>query len=495
MELLRQYHQNPQFSKSLVQKALTAAAASGGPLTPQILERLITNTMVALAPEIAMIVPKKVAGKFAEFNRVTALPTGNGLMGDGATTPVTQSSYVRTGRNLKVLRRKGAVTVFLQDASRDYIDVVAQEMENFLQAHVFDMNMINLFGSEDTDAQSWTGLDSLIGSLTTSGIVPNRFNTSGVPTNLGFMDAAIDSNTRRQGQRHRKAFLMSPEMLSLVSRILSNVRLVQNQTGSGLQTIEINGGWRLQAYRNVPIIESRLCRPQGQMGAVTTFTASAGASASALGGATTLYCKVSYIGWDGESQCSPEVSLPITTEDLLNIGFAAVPGALLYKVYICNTADGGSGSEKLVLRIPARLYDGNQTPADSVISVQLTGNPHTRNPTIVQMNGAVVGAAAVGGGVVPLITTSVPYSMAGDTPLDAVGSSPMENIFFWDLDEIQGMGRFAYTNTDGSRFRGLATMEPLAKTDDNLPFLVKTYGTLIDAFEKTSYQIRGLRAA
>lgn len=53
MELLRRYTQNPQFGKSLVNKALTAAAASGGPLTPQILERLITNTMVALAPEIA----------------------------------------------------------------------------------------------------------------------------------------------------------------------------------------------------------------------------------------------------------------------------------------------------------------------------------------------------------------------------------------------------------------------------------------------------------
>jgi len=53
MELLRRYNQNPQFAKSILQKALTAATASGGPLTPQILERLITNTMVGLAPEIA----------------------------------------------------------------------------------------------------------------------------------------------------------------------------------------------------------------------------------------------------------------------------------------------------------------------------------------------------------------------------------------------------------------------------------------------------------
>jgi len=491
MELLRRYNQNPQFAKSLVQKALTAATASGGPLTPQVLERLITNTMVALAPEIAMIVPKKVAGKYAEFNRVTALPAANGLMGDGATTPVTQSAYVRTGRNLKVLRRKGAVTVFLQDASRDYIDVVAQEMENFLTAHVFDINMLNVFGSENSDAMSWTGLDSLIGSLTTSGTVPNRVNQSqggSVPANLKFLDDMIDFNTRKQGQRHRKAFLMSPEMASLVSRILANVRLVQNQAGNGLDTIMINGGWRLQAYRNVPIIESRLMRPQAQMGTVSTAVGGAGGTISA----STWYFMVSYIGWDGESQASAEATTATTNStSTVTLSWTAVTGAAFYKVYAGSSASG----EKVVLQIPAQLYDANGTPQDKVTSVQITTTPTTINPTIGQMNGVNVGSAATLGGVVPTITASVTFAMTGDVPLVATNSVVMENVILWDLDEIQGMGRFAYTNTEGSRFKGLATMEPLAKTDDNLPFLVKTYGTLIDAFEQTCYINRGLRVA
>ena len=489
MELLRRYNQNPQFAKSLVAKALTAASASGGPLTPQILERLITNTIVRLAPEIAMIQPKAVAGKYAEFNRVTALPGANGLIGDGGTTPVRQSTYVRTGRNLKVLRRKGAVTVFLQDASRDYIDVVAQEMENHLVAHIYDMITLMLFGNENADQYGWNGLDCLIAT--------NRFQQVAggvVPTTLKFLDDMIDANTRRQGQRHRKAFLMSPEMLSLVSRILSNVRLVQNMTGSGLQTIEINGGWRLQAYRNVPIIESAYCRPQNTGPSLTTAVAGAG---SGLGGATTAYLRLSYVSINGEEMASAEASQALGTSDTITISWtkptAAVP--FQYRLYVSNTAGGGTGAEKLVLILPATLYASDGTPADDVVSVQLSSNPAVANPTIAQMNGTAVGSAAAGGGIVPSVTTSVSTAQANDIPLIATGGVPMENVFLWDLDEIQGMGRFAYTNTEGSRFKGLVTMEPLAKTDDNLPFLVKTYGALIDAFEATNAQNRGLRVA
>ena len=481
MELLRKYSQNPQFAKSLITKALTAATASGGPLTPQILERLITNTMVALAPEIAMIVPKMVSGKYAEFNRITALPAANGVMGDGATTPVRQSTYVRTGRNLMILRRKGAVTQFLQDASRDYIDVVAQEMENHLQSHVFDFNTLLAFGNPGADALQWPGLDYLIATNRT-----NSAQGGTVPTTLKILDDMIDANTRRQGARHRKAFLMSPEMLSCFSRILSNVRLVQNQVGSGLSTIEINGGWRLQAYRYIPIIESRLCRPQTTHG---TVTLTGSGSSSGLGGTGTMYFKVSAVTWDGETMASAEASVAVGTYDKIKLAWTAISGAFAYKIYY----GANAGAETLILEIPAVLYDSTQTPQDAVVSVQIS--TLTANPTVVQMNDTNVGSAATLGGVVPTVTASVPTALQSDVPLYATSSQPMETIFFWDLDEIQGMGRFAYTNTEGSRFKGLATLEPLAKTDDNLPFLLKTYGTTIDAFEATSAEYRGLRVA
>jgi len=495
MELLRRYNQNPQFAKNFIQKALTAASASGGPLTPQILERLVTNTIILLAPEIAMITPKMVAGKYAEFNRLTALPAGRRTMGDGATTPISQSAYVRTGRNLKVLRGKGAVTVFLQDASRDYIDVVAQEMENHLMAHIHDFITELYFGNENVDQYQWTGLDSIIGANGFGNRV-NQAQGGAAVTGLKVLDDMIDSNTRRQGARHRKAFVMSPEMLSAISRILSNVRLVQNMLGDGLKAIEVNGGWRLQAYRNIPIIESARMRPQTTMPTVTATGANSGGSIAS----GTYYFRVSFIDWNGESLASAAASAATTGTGTMALSWtkASVPNlgpVAAYKIYCSSSADSGTPTEKLVCIIPAVLYDTNQTPQDDVIQVRFTTDPTAINPTIDQINSTAPGATASGGGVVPTITQSVASYQANDVPLVSTGGYPMENILLWDLDEIQGTGRFAYTNTDGSRFKGLVTLEPLAKTDDNLPFMVKTYGTLIDAFEGTCYINRGLRVA
>ena len=74
-------YQNPNYNyekgavKSMVQKALLSSAANVGEgLVPQHLEKLITNTIVRLAPEIAVIDPKYDAQKYHEFNRLTSLP-------------------------------------------------------------------------------------------------------------------------------------------------------------------------------------------------------------------------------------------------------------------------------------------------------------------------------------------------------------------------------------------------------------------------------------
>jgi hypothetical protein len=99
----------------------------------------------------------------------------------------------------------------------------------------------------------------------TKDIMDPTFNTHSPEGIQKFLDNMIDNNTRKQGSHHRKCFLMSPEMLSKVSRLLENVRLIQGLNGAGLSQIEIAGGWRLNAYRNIPIIESTYTRPVEQI--------------------------------------------------------------------------------------------------------------------------------------------------------------------------------------------------------------------------------------
>ena len=454
--LVRQFNRLANENKSLIQKALTSATNVGEALVPEHLEEIITNTIVRLAPEIAMITPRFDAQKFHEFNRLTALPDAGGAMGEGAVTPTRNATYARVSAELKVTRRKGAVTNFLQDTSANYIDAAAAEMENHLQAHVYDLICYMLYGNSVANSYTFNGLDYFIQTNRT-----NEALGGVVPTTLSFLDDMIDENLIRQGDSHRKAFVMSPKMISKISQLLTNVRLVQGLSGAGLSTVEIPGGWRLAAYRDIPIIASSAVRPQRTMGTISLASAGSGAAITD----DEYFFKVSVVDWNGESLCSAEDSESTTNADTITISWTAEAGALFYKIYEGLTTD----TENLIRIIAAQTYDGVGTITGNVTSLVFTADPAA--------------------------DTSVPTALQSDIPLQATGGVPPEYVYLWDLDEYQGMGKLAYTNSAGSRFNGLVTMNPLAQTDDNLPFLVKTYAALIDSFEATSLVHRGLRVA
>jgi hypothetical protein len=460
MDLVSQYNIYRQENKSLIRKALDSSSGVGGSLIPEHLEKVITNTLPRLRPELAMIVSKYDPHKTHSFNRLITLPTANGAMGEGATTPTYNSTYQRATVELKVIRRKGSVTNFLQDASKTYVDAAAAEMENHLIAHCYDITTHLLHGNAGANQYAYSGWDKFI--------TTNRHNEvvgGTVPTSLKFLDTMIDSNRRRQGASHRQAFLMSPEFLSKISQLLTNVRVNQGLSGNGLSQVLIPGGWRLMAYRDIPIIETSQTRPQATMGTVGTATATTGGT---IANATHNYFIVSAVTWDGETLGSAEVDQSTTgsSTSTITLSWTAVTGAFYYKIYYGATAS----SETLIKVVAAQTYDGTGTFTGNNTSVTLT----------------TIGAdSAVGG--------SITTAMASDLPLVATGGIAPECVYHIDLDEYQGLGGFPYTNSAGSRFQGLVTIEPLAKTDDNIPFLVKSYPALKDAFEATSSVWRGLR--
>jgi len=475
--LIGQFNQFSGERKTLIRKALDSAVGAtqvgASPLIAQKLEKIITNTVVRLAPELAVIQSEFDAQKFHEFNQLTALPAANGFMGEGATTPTRNSSYARKSIELKVLRRKGAVTNFLQDASKGYMDAAAAEMENHLQAHVYDMITGLEWGNAGANKYSYDGLDSLIQT--------NRVNnTQGgvVPTNLEFLDNAIDKNLRYQGGQHKKVLLMSPEMQSLVSRLLTNVRLNQG-VGGGSSTVEIEGGWRLMAYRDIPILPIAGMSPQGKMGALGSATAASGG----LIAADTYNFRVAYVDYNGESEASDSKSQVTTgATSTATISFTAVSGAFYYKIYCYKGAS--SIAEKLVAVIPAQTYDSAGSFVADVTGCVFTTNPGAANPTL---------TLSATGGILTGPTASVNAAMANDIPQVATASVMPESVILWDLDKYQGLGKVPYTNAGGDRFQGLVTMMPLAITDDNLPFMIRSYLALCPSFESTSIMMRNLR--
>ena len=456
-EMIRQFNKSNQQNQSLIRKALDSSTGVGGALVPQHLEEVITNTIVRLSPEMAMVTPKFDQQKLHEFNRLTTLPAAGGAMGEGAVTPARRSTFARDNVTLKVIRRKGSVTNFLQDASGKFIDAAAAEMENHLLAHAYDLTTYMLYGNAEANPYEFSGLDHLI--------TTNRVNNARggvVPTNLNFLDDLIDANEERQGGMHRRAFVMSPQMLSKISQLLTNVRLNQGLSGGGLSQVNIPGGWRMNAYRDIPIIVSSACRPKGQMGTVTATSPST--SAGSLSDGTYNFC-VAPVTYNGEELASANVAITLSgggSTQNIKLAFTAFDGALSYKIYYGTSA----ANHTLIDQQSAFTFDGNGT---------ITGN-----------NNEITLASVAA-------TAKIPTAQRADIPLVAIGGIAPESMFFWDLDEFQGIGRLAYTNTAGSRFNGLVSVEPLAKTDDEMPFLIKTYAALVPSFEATCGMVRNVR--
>lgn len=450
-KILQQYNKYAQGNNSLLQKALTSATNVGEALIPQKLEQIITNVMVRLSPEIAVIEPEYDAQKFHEFNRVTSLPAAGGAMGEAAVTPTYRSTFQRAQVQMKVIRRKAAVTNFLQDSSKKYVDAAAAELENHLLSHAYDLASYILYGNASANAYTFDGLDTLIET--------NRVNTvqgGAAVSALNVFDEMIDRNMSKQGAKHNKVFVMSPYMLSRLSQLITqtNVRL-----NVEMKQVEIKGGWVVESYRGIPILASSACRPTGsKMTLSVTAVTGSGFSAN-------HYFRIAPVTWDGEQIASDEQTLTVSsgTKDA-KLDWTAYTGALFYKIYAGST----SGALKLIRVLPAFTYDSDGTITGNVTTVTLSS-----------------GSAG----------SEVTSAMADDVPLVITNSIPMETVFLWDLDKYQGLGKFPYTNSGGSKMNGLVTIQPLAQTDDDIPFLIKTYGALCPAFEATSVVYRGLRVA
>lgn len=444
--------------KRLLQKALTSSSPGGGPLIAEHLETVITNELVRLVPELAVPEYKYDPQSVHSFNRITSIPAAGSAMGENSTTPPSQSQMTRNTVTLKVLKRKGSVTGYLKAASKKNYDAVEVEIENHLQAFGNDMASYILYGNSNADQYVFDGLDYYIAT--------NRSNKAVggvVPTNFADLDNMIDQGNRKKGSAHRRCFVMSPELLTKYSSLYTQVRDNRSAQRTGTTTIEVNGGHRLQTYRDIPILESSQTRPQGQMGAVVYSDAGAGGAIPD----DQRFFQVAPMTWDGEQIASAEVNGTSVSADTITLTWTAYAGALLYKIY----ASDATGTETLVKIISAFTYDGNGTPTGSVTSVTFTSEPLTPD------------------------SNSVPTHMQSDVPLNYTGGIPPENVFFWDLDPYQGLGKVAYTNDDGNRLDGTATIIPLAKTDDTDDFLIKSYMAVVDSFEATSGLVRGLRIA
>jgi hypothetical protein len=234
---------------------------------------------------------------------------------------------------------------------------------------------------------------------------------------------------------------------------------------------------------------SSACRPRPSIASnvIGSVTPGTGASGGYIADSTTRYFAVAPVTKDGEQLASTEVSQTTGSGgggaiNTLTLSWAANPAAYRYKVYV------GTSSGALYLRhvIPGFTYNASGT---------VTGNTTT---TVTGVKSYTSDANGNVNAVTFLLDPNtagaeVPTALQSDVPLVLSGGIEPETVWLIDVDEFQGMGRLPYTNQGGSQFNGLISMEMLAKTDSELPFLLQSYCAVAPSFEATSSVIRGLR--
>lgn len=452
---LQEINNNGGFG-TLIKKALDSSNA--GTLVPQFLEKIISQHVQMLSPMISQIKPFFGAQKAHDFNKVTSLGSIGGAMGESATPTVTNSTVSLDSIPLKTVMQIGSVSKFLQNASEARLDALIYEIENKTALQTYSLESYLMFGNANADGYQFSGFDRFI--------VSNRFNdgfSSGlptVPTNLVWLDSMIDRAVRKKQKLSDLAIVCSPEMQSLISRLVTNINLWQTN-------VMVEGGWRVNSYRGVKILPSTFTggAGAGTMGAVVA--ASGGTTTGGLSDGS-YYFRVSPIGQNGEELCSAQASVTLsggTATQYVNLTFTAFTNAIGYKIYAGTTT--GIANSTLIDWQAAKTYDG---------SGNITGDKTTLR-------------------VDSMTATSNVSGMTSDRPLSAVSSMNGESVYLVSLDPYQGLGKFAYNNAGAGEYGIVSIDREIARTNLTNPFIIYTMGALVPSFEASSAVSRGWRVA
>jgi hypothetical protein len=477
MDIYQTLNEFVKTDPNAIQKALTTASGIGQGFSPQSLEKNVTDTVIKMQPEVALITGVSIASRTHDFNRKTAHPAPGGAMGESATTPDSNSKNTLASVTLKIIRRRGKITYFLKDVSREYMNVQQYEMQNQLQSHALDLRNYILYGNSTSNTYEFDGLDTYISTNRT-----NLARGGVVPSSLSVLDDLIDANLTKGGAGHRRVFGMSPQMLSVLSRLETTVRKTDDVKGGAFGIIDVAGGWRLQTYRGIPIIETTATRPIEQMRPTVTLAGDAGGLGLGTLSNGTYYVQVAPITWEGEQLASTEQAVTLSagtavqrikiTLSAIHTNAAGDVNVYAYKIYLSTTTK----TETLNKIVSAYVYgsDGTVTAVTTAFNGKTGYDIYITDTTP---------------------DASVTTAQAADIPLVATASVNPEIVYFWDLDPIQGLGKMVYASTGGSQYGGLVTVQELYQIDDYLHFLIKTYGALVPAYEATSAWVRGLRTA
>lgn len=330
-----------------IEKALDSTTSSGQALIPQIVNPYIIELAKQHAPIRSMIPrPPWKSGTY-DRNKRTAYNRAR-FIADSTSAPEGQSTYVRFQEPLKILQAKGGVSGFMQAAGQELIDANRAEIDGSTISATYEEEWGLLYANKYADSNQWSGLEQW--SQTGSGVIKNADGAAVSSSLVDYLIDTIQTNTGSILTPSNSFMVMSFAMQSKLSATLQSAGQRWNDT------VLVPGGFRLQSYRNIPILPTSFVR-QNQAWAGSTVTATGSASGGSVADGTYKYY-VCAVLLTGETLPCAEASGTVSGgsgNGKVTLVWTAIPDARLYKIYR-TAANGASYSEKLYTVIPANVY-------------------------------------------------------------------------------------------------------------------------------------------
>lgn len=427
--------------KSALNKALTASSASGTALIPEDLEPLIRANLLELSPLARMVPTINADGNIHRVVRRTA-NIGGWFEGEMTPAAYSQSTYGRRSVEMKILRTHGQASDFMVSASRSFTDVLVDEIDSATEGMADLFEFATLWGmSDDLSTRAFTG-DGYQYTGVYGWVLEDAYDSTVLDVDgtiaLSDLDNALDVtvNKYRNIRDMQYMFLMSPQMRSKVGGLQTLIRREVPQ-------LEFEGGFVMDTYRGVPIMDSGFVRAAGTTTSPAVTAAVAGTGGGfALGDGLYRY-KIASITMYGEQVAGTADSDTVTTatHDTVDLTWTADATAKLYAVYRTEAGDADADANyDLIDIIAAKTYNADGSVNTNVASYSDTG----------------------------LTGLSTVHPMAASD----------ETIFLIGLGQQQGVSRPVLNPELGEPMDALLKYVPLVETTDSHQFRLKTYHAL-----------------
>lgn len=357
-----------------LQKALTTA--SGSPqLWQEQLNPQIYNVLMKELPLLEAMGIDKATSPIHQYRKRTSLPTG-WVQGELSDADFRSATYEVKEVALKIVRSWGGVSSYAQGLTAQFVNQLQEQVNASVLGLANTLEWLLYYGNTTADSYQFNGIESAVNNDTTAKQAlssgGSNYNIDGNALTLSHLDTMLDRAMSYRGSSGDKwMFLMSKPLISRVSAL-------QTRVTRTVTDYQMEGGFRMKTYLDIPLMPTQLFTPSGTSTSPTLSGSIVAGGTLTAGG---YYYAIASVTMNGEQKASAATSVltTATTNLTVRLTWTADANAKNYKIFRGTTNVVADMS--YIATIPALTYDGSGNISGALATWDDTG-ANTANTAI-----------------------------------------------------------------------------------------------------------------